>query len=112
MWQGARHDIVPFVAARVGLTLIWASEGGQKGASERGQCARTDRPRPPHPHPVFAPDPVPFIIETGELSNQFSSWNERTNEKQPINDHEHDSDWVGQCNGDGEGDPLPIPIEN
>ena len=40
MSQGARHDIVPFVAPRVGLTLIWASEGGQKGASERGQlCA-------------------------------------------------------------------------
>ena len=88
-------------------------EGGQKRANEGNARVPTDRRDRPtarhiHIHILFLPDPVPFIIETGKLSNQFSSWNE----KQPINDHEHDSDWVGLGNGDGgregEGDPLPI----
>ena len=58
-----------------------------------------------HIHILFLPDPVPFIIETGKLSNQFSSWNE----KQPINDHEHDSDWVGQWGRSGGATRFQFP---
>ena len=90
----ASHDFAPFVPSGVELTLICV----RPVRRERGQCARSDRAPSTS---CFCPIPCHLSLRQGSFptSSAQCSWNE----EQPINDHEHDSDWVGQW---GRGRPA------